>query len=99
MSLNELPDDQQVVIVVTAGQLKEFFGGVLPGAGSVATEKKASAEVNTAGAKKILTEKGYSVKVTASLTKKLEEHGVQSKKRGRDKWYLTSEVEAIPKKD
>jgi len=99
MSLNELPNDQQVVIVVTAGQLKEFFGGMLPGVATGATEKRASAEVNTAGAKKILSEKGYSVKITASLNKKLEEHGVVCNKRGRENWYLTREVEAIPVKD
>jgi hypothetical protein len=99
MSLNELQDDQQVVIVVTAGQLKEFFCSITPQSVNTVSKRPISAEVNTIGAKKILTEKGYNVKVTQSLKKKLAEHGITWTRRGREDWYKTADVEAIPVKD
>lgn len=53
-------------------------------------------EVNTKGARRTLTEKGYNVKSHGALVGLLKMHNVRGIKKGRELWYKTAELHRIP---
>jgi capsular polysaccharide biosynthesis protein len=53
-------------------------------------------EVNTVIARKMLAEKGWKVKAYHSFQAVLDEYGVVGKKRGREMWYKTTDINNIP---
>ena len=54
--------------------------------------------VNTNVAKKLLKSKGWRVQSKVALNSVLAEYGVKAVKKGRENWYVTKQIEAIPDK-
>jgi hypothetical protein len=55
-------------------------------------------QVNTKIAKKIMADKGWMAKSSAAFRQLMDEFGVQPTKRGREHWFVTKQLEAIPNK-
>ena len=90
-----------ILVVIERDDLKSAIREVLVELGIVGkpVERIVSMvadEVPTAIARKMLAEKGYSVKSFDGLRSVLERHHVAGVMRGRVMWYKGRDIEAIP---
>ena len=90
-----------LVIVTERDDLKSAIREVLQELGVVGKPvdqvlSMVAEEVPTNIARKLLTEKGYSVKSFDGLRSVLERHNVTGTMRGRVMWYKSKDVVAIP---
>lgn len=102
MDTTILIGESNPLFIGTAKQFTEIINQAIEDAfsrymgGPVKQVEERHAEVNTIIVRKMLMEKGYSVKTKPALILLLSKHKVKATKKGRENWYQTSEINRIP---